>query len=142
MSEMDTTDGGIVTLLLYSTHPPRIESNCLLPVEMRTTFFRWWNSSMAVMKPDADGWDISCHGKAQFISFFQGQTSKTDQTFLYCLLYFLYLDLTESLDFQQCSACSAMDRLDHSQLSATGFSERLRFISSQQQYKTHWLSVW
>lgn len=38
-------------------YPPRIESNCLLPVEMRTTFLRWWNSSMAVMKPDADGWN-------------------------------------------------------------------------------------
>jgi hypothetical protein len=33
-----------------------MESNCLLPVEMRTTFLRWWKSSMAVMNPDVDGW--------------------------------------------------------------------------------------
>ena len=36
-------------------YPFRIESNCLLPVEMRTTFLRWWWSSIAVMKPVVDG---------------------------------------------------------------------------------------
>jgi hypothetical protein len=37
-------------------YPPRMESNCLLPVETRTTFLRWCQSSIAVMNPDAEGW--------------------------------------------------------------------------------------
>ncbi len=45
---------------LGQTRPPRIESSCLLPVEILHTLLLLCPSSMAVMKPDAEGWfDIS-----------------------------------------------------------------------------------
>jgi hypothetical protein len=48
---IEVVDGDV----LVWTYPPRMESNCLLPVEMRTTFLRWWWSSIAVTKPEAEG---------------------------------------------------------------------------------------
>jgi hypothetical protein len=39
----------------YCPYPPRIVSNCALPVAILKTLFLWWPSSIAVMNPEADG---------------------------------------------------------------------------------------
>ena len=44
-------------LVRKKAHPPRIKSNCLLPVEILTTRFLTCPSSTAVMKPELVGYN-------------------------------------------------------------------------------------
>lgn len=79
---------------------------------------------MAVMKPDAEGWNIPCNIRQSHAGC-PIEMIGTNQAFLYCLFDLLYLDFTESLDFQECLSRSAMDRLNHSQLMKPYLHQRL-----------------
>ena len=93
------------TIKRREVYPPRIESNCLLPVEILMTLFRWRLSSIAVMKPEPDGCRISLDP----IIYIMGCAY---QTFIDSLLDFLNLDFTEALDFQQGLPSRSVDGLD------------------------------
>lgn len=83
-----------------------MESNCLLPVEMRTTFLRWWKSSIAVMKPEAEGWVMLVIGLGSGRLRYD-----TDQAFLDSFFDLFDFYFAESFDFEESSTGGAVDGL-------------------------------
>lgn len=95
------------------TDPPRIASNCLLPVEIFMTRLRCWPSSCAVWNPPPAGYAWS-----------DMQSRWCESAYLaLCdsILDFVNLDLTEALDLQQCATSRRVNSLDVWSDSAKGF---------------------
>lgn len=91
---------------IVGTNPPRMESNCLLPVEIRTTFLRCWHSSMAVMNPDAEG----C---TKWLGLARLNMVVTNQALGDSIFDLLHLDLAEPFDLQEVLAGGTVDGLSN-----------------------------
>ena len=109
------------TLLPSQAYPPRIESSCLLPVEILTTRFLRCPSSIAVMKPVV----VGCHGSALAYACDKCGVNSGIRTgrkaylaFSNRLLDLLYFHLAEPLDFEKRAASCSMHGLEREMISS------------------------